>query len=326
MKSWFKQLDDILRGRSTQASKLSNGKFDFSVGGIIVLVLLLGVVYGICMGSFALIRGFESEDPQVIADCWMQMLASAIKVPALFLLTLVITFPSLYVFNALIGSQLRIVSVLKLLIAALGVNLAVLASLGPIVAFFSASTPSYPFIVLLNVVVFAISGFLSLAFLFQTLNRLTVTSRPRYQQRWQQNPQYHTQQPTAPYTPPVVVELTSPPEENAQSDGASDDSAGGSSEPTQSPAANEMVMAEATDVQQTPEHGPLENPEGFGLGRHVRLIFCCWVLVYGLVGAQMGWVLRPFIGTPDKPFEWFRERDSSFFGGVWQALQSLLGG
>ena len=53
------------------------------------------------------------------------------------LLTLLITFPSLYVFNALVGSRLLIGAMLKLLIAAMAVMLMVLASFGPIVGFFA---------------------------------------------------------------------------------------------------------------------------------------------------------------------------------------------
>ena len=91
-----------------------------------------------------------------------QLLATTLKVPALFILTLLVTFPSLYVFNALVGSRLNVAAVLRLLIASLGVNLAVLASLGTIVAFFSVSTPNYGFMVLLNVVVFAVAGLVGL--------------------------------------------------------------------------------------------------------------------------------------------------------------------
>ena len=102
----------------------------------------------------------------------MQIPASMLKVPALFLLTLVITFPSLYVFNALVGSRLKFLATLRLLIGSMAVMLAVLSSIGPIVAFFSISTTSYPFMVLLNVVVFALSGFLGLGFLLKTLRKL----------------------------------------------------------------------------------------------------------------------------------------------------------
>jgi hypothetical protein len=40
--------------------------------------------------------------------------------------------------------------------------------------------------------------------------------------------------------------------------------------------------------------------------RH-RLMIMIWVVIYGFVGIQMGWVLRPFIGTLDQPTTFFRE-------------------
>ena len=47
------------------------------------------------------------------------------------------------------------------------------------------------------------------------------------------------------------------------------------------------------------------------------------MLVFGLVGAQMSWVLRPFIGAPGMPFEWLRPRESNFFEAVYYAIRSL---
>ena len=39
----------------------------------------------------------------------------------------------------------------------------------------------------------------------------------------------------------------------------------------------------------------------------------------------MGWVLRPFIGTPDLPFELFRaKRESNFFAAFFGALGQLF--
>ena len=49
-----------------------------------------------------------------------------------------------------------------------------LAAFGPIVAFFSVTTTSYPFIVLLNVVVFAVAAAFGLAFLLRALETLTL--------------------------------------------------------------------------------------------------------------------------------------------------------
>ena len=57
---------------------------------------------------------------------------------------------------------------------------------------------------------------------------------------------------------------------------------------------------------------------------HVKTVFRLWVIVFALVGAQMGWVLRPFIGDPNLPFAWFRVRESSFFLAILQKLASLF--
>ena len=111
------------------------------------------------------------------------MAYSAAKVPMLFFLTLIVTFPSLYVFNALVGSRLSFRTVLRLLVAALGVMLAVLASFGTIVVFFSLCTTSYPFMVLLNVAMFAVAGLLGMGFLLQTLHRLSLAQAMRIGRR-----------------------------------------------------------------------------------------------------------------------------------------------
>ena len=47
-------------------------------------------------------------------------------------------------------------------------------------------------------------------------------------------------------------------------------------------------------------------------------------VVFGLVGAQMGWVLRPFVGNPSLPFTWFRGRESNFFQAVLHTISSLF--
>jgi hypothetical protein len=186
------------------------------------------------------------------------------------------------VFNALVGSRLAVKSVLSLLIASLGVNLAVLASLGPIVLFFSASTKSYAFIQLLNVAAFTVAGVLGLTFLLQTLHRLTTS-------------------------------LASGHASTALNESLTD------------PAAAELGQHDLSTTPVTIEPSALDMPDGETLARHTRLVFGCWVFVFALVGAQMGWVLRPFIGAPEMPFTFFRERTSNFFEAVLKALGSLLG-
>jgi hypothetical protein len=262
MRQWFKDLDGLLRGESTHVTALKDGRIAIPARGLVIASLLLGLTYGVFMGFFPLFR----EGGPV----WKQFLSTTLKVPLLFLLTLVVTFPSLYVFNALAGSRLTMVSVLRLLVAALAVNLTVLASLGPIAAFFAVSTTSYSFMVLLNVATFGIAGAFGLLFLLRTLHRLVVaTIEPAVA--------------SSEAVPPLLPSAGVPPKESA-----------------------------------------IDPLAGRVMGSHEKIVFRCWLVVFALVGSQMGWVLRPFLGNPELEFTWFRGRGSSFFQGVWENLLNLF--
>jgi hypothetical protein len=276
VKRWFQALDRILRGEATRMSALRAQTIDVPVGGLAAVILLLALSYGACSGLYA---GCRPEDPS-----YRQWCSTTLKVPALFFLTLGVTFPSLYVFNALLGSRLNARAVLQLLIASLGVNLAVLASMGPIVAFFSFSTSSWPFMVLLNVLVYTVAGLLGMVFLLQTLQRLSIAQ-----------------------------DLPEPPREVHEPRGPG---------PEQAPEGGQP--AEPIWAQPVEEPSALDRLEGHVLGRHVKTVFYCWMLIFGLVGTQMAWVLRPFFGKAGSEFQWFSPRGSNFFQGVWEALRSLL--
>ncbi len=298
MIGWFKQLDDLLRGRITHPDRMDDGNVDLSLRGFVILLILLGAIYGFFMGWFAL---FGREEPE-----FQQLLASTVKMPALFLLTFLVTFPSLYVFNALVGCRLSFVATLRLLVGVIVVNLAVAASFGPILGFFTLSTDSYHFMMLLNVVLLAIAGTVGLGFLLQTLRRLAfVSSR-------------------VPTPPPARPADTAPPAEGAPP--PLDIPAGQGAE-AQPP----IVPGTATPPtpERRAEQGPMEAlPSGLpesALGQSQN-IFRVWVVIYGLVGAQMGWILRPFIGHPNLEFTWFREQEGNFFQAVFDALQKLFGG
>jgi hypothetical protein len=258
MISWIRPLDSLLRGDATRIDQLHDGELRVPILGLAVVIDVLGLIYGACMGVFSLTKSGSHAS--------MQIPASMLKVPALFLLTLIITFPSLYVFNALMGSRLRFLATLRLLIASMAVMLAILSSIGPIVAFFSISTTSYSFMVLLNVAVFGVAGILGLSFLLQTLHRISIAQDD--------------------LPPPIpgdnmVTEVTVPPSAVTRFDGRE-----------------------------------IRPP--------VRAVFRIWLVVFALVGSQMGWVLRPFIGAPGTPFSWFRPVHSNFFEAIGQQILNLF--
>jgi hypothetical protein len=274
---WLRALDRILRGEATRPSALRGGQLELPAAGLTLVAILLGMFYGLCMGSFALISGKSWG--------WEQMLASMVKVPSLFFLTVAVTFPSLYVFNALVGSRLTLVSVLRLLIAVLSIMLTLLASFGTIVAFFSFTTETYSFMVLLNVVIFAVCGILGMSFLLRTLQRLTAVQ----EMEWLNSM-------------PLQTASTEPPP---------------------------PLPAAAPDTLTTPETRTAGALDRIELNRpptqSVRRVFVIWILIFGLVGAQMSWLLRPFIGSGAQ-FALFRPRGGNFFEAVFRHLVHLLGG
>src|SRR5215212_5955604 len=123
----FKALDRVLRGEATRIPDLKAGTVDIPANLLLFVLAMLGMVAGACTGVFAVITRYHT-DPENAIMGWEQLFASTVKVPLLFGLTLLITFPSLYVFNALVGSRLSMMAMLRLLVAALCVMMAVLSS------------------------------------------------------------------------------------------------------------------------------------------------------------------------------------------------------
>jgi hypothetical protein len=265
----LRPLDRLLRGDWRMDQPEGAGAHEGALSGLrlrlfVPWALTLGALYGFFVGWFALFGGRT--------DALLHVLAVMLKVPLLFLCTLLVTFPSLYVFGALLGSRLSFSAMLRLLVATIVVNLTIAASLGPILGFFTLSTTSYGFMVLLNVALMGLAGLVSTGFLMRALVRLSSSQALRA------------------YGEPVRAP-----------------------EPGGAP-----MSATAAPWPPPIPRAPAPEPSG------VPPIFIVWILTYGVVGAQMGWILRPFIGAPGAPFELFRARSGSVLSGLSGAVQSLF--
>jgi hypothetical protein len=52
-----------------------------------------------------------------------------------------------------------------------------------------------------------------------------------------------------------------------------------------------------------------------------RTLFRVWLILYAFVGIQMGWVLRPFVGDPSKPVQFFRQ---GAWGNAYEELVRIV--
>lgn len=273
----LKRFDALLRGEL--GYDFEKQSIQFPVFRIVFLSILMAMIFGASIGSFTAVSAPNLDDGL------NQLLASTVKAPLLFYLTLIVTFPSLYVFNALMGSRLNVSAALGLLIAAITVMVTILASLGPIIVFFAFSTPSgnmgYRFILLLVVVLSAGAGFLGLNYLLRMLNRYAAFGPD--------------------VVVPEVIEQRKMTAENTPAEMADE-------------IVQQMIAADRRE-----RAAASQSTSG-------SAIFRVWVFVFSVVGAQMSWVLRPFVGSPDKPFSWFREREGNFFQTVFDLILQVFSG
>jgi hypothetical protein len=291
------EIDRLLRGAYTKPEDLRGGELRMSLRDLVFAGLGLGAAYGVFMGLYGATRPTHAS----IA----QLGASIVKVPALFLLTLGVTLPSLYVFSALHGSALRLRQTVRLLMAAIVVNLAVLASFGPVTGFFTFSTDSYLFMVLLNVAMFAVGGAIGVGFLRKALDAVFTEEPPRAS------------------TPPAISSPATPSESVLATD-APVGTAFGSSFEGALPSLGAPHVTGGPAMPLMPPMRPYRPPPPPTPLERSRRIFRVWIAIFAVVGAQMSWILRPFIGDPDRDFTLFRERDSNFFEAVIRSLGGLF--
>ena len=146
-------IETILRNRLYFFHEIRDGiELSRKLRAMLISSVTFLAIYGAVMGS--------THSP------W-QALSSAIKLPVLFLATLVICAPTLYFFNVLFGSNQSLTQNVALIMTAITVTSVILLSFAPITLFFLLTTSQYQFFKLLNVGFFAIAGIMGILFLNQ---------------------------------------------------------------------------------------------------------------------------------------------------------------
>jgi hypothetical protein len=201
----FQIADDVLRGETT-VEPIRPHQPPLA-GSIILAIVVYGMLYGGVMGTYGGISG---------ARAW-QVVFSAVKVPFLLTATFLLSLPSFFVINTLLGLRSDFPRVVRALIATQAGLTVILSALAPLTAFWYVSVAGYGPAILFNGVMFAVAS---------------VSAQ------WMLRREYL----------PLI----------------------------------------ATD-------------------RRHRWMLLTWLVIYIFVGIQMGWVLRPFIGDPHAPVQFFRE-------------------
>jgi len=98
-----------------------------------------------------------------------QAVSAALKLPLLFLGTLAICFPGFFVIQVLVGSRLRLLQVLTLVLGTLSLSAILLAAAVPITVFFLSTGANYYFLTLLHVLIVLGAGLVGMVALHDGL-------------------------------------------------------------------------------------------------------------------------------------------------------------
>jgi hypothetical protein len=150
----FSVLMQFLRDHAQFIEEIrSSRRLDQKIVSLVICSCLFFALYGAIMGSYS---------------GGLQVLASAAKLPALYLLTLLICLPSLFFFEVISGSKFTFAQYLALLLIAMAAMGMILFSFAPISLFFRLSVADYTFFKLLNVVILGIAGVLGIQVFYRS--------------------------------------------------------------------------------------------------------------------------------------------------------------
>jgi hypothetical protein len=263
------------------------------------LIMRMLITSAISLAAYGAVLGASSG--------WLQALVSTAKLPLLFLVTLAICLPTLYLFNLVFGAKLSVLQACALIMVAVTVTAVLTFAFAPISLFFLITARSYAFFKLLNVAILTLTALVGLRFLtsgMRALNEHVVVEST-------------LSHPVVVPVPLVQRELVS-----VTADGAADASY---SRPTNGDVRTDPPRPNHTPVGAASDAPGIAAPPVAGERPASMLLLYIWILLFGFVGTQLAWTLRPFFGSPGAPFELFRDIGGTFYGDILRTLGSLLG-
>jgi hypothetical protein len=345
--------------------------------------------YGAVLGAFN------------IHNALLQSAVSAVKLPLLFLVTLAICLPTLYLFNLVFGARLQVRQALALVLVSITVIAMLALAFAPISLFFLITANQYSFYKLLNVGILALSALVGLRFLTQGMHALNKHNEARtaaaraaaeaeVAKAAAEKAAAEKAAAGADGAVQVSADAAAAPAEAANApsvDGGKLPSTGTPEAPAAVPAgAGEPVPVPAPAPAATPEPArvpvPVGAPPPAGPGQAVvparvggngaivaypamhpagphpgavpgpypgqpralpvpgqvgarvpapqperqasMTLLYVWILLFGFVGTQLAWTLRPFFGSPGAKFELFRSIDGNFYVDIVRTLGQLF--
>ncbi|MGI5525176.1 hypothetical protein ACQEUX_30145 [Micromonospora sp. CA-259024] len=269
----------------------------------------------------------------------LMALTSALKLPLLFLVTLAICLPTLYLFNLVFGARLSVRQSLALVMVAITVTSMLAVAFAPISLFFLITADDYQFFKLLNVAILTMSALVGLRFLtggMQVLNDHGTAPAAADIPAPAQPAPVAVPAGSVPVAAPGADQGAVPvavPAGAAVAESTSNGAAVAAQTPAQVPAQwSGQPAGTAFPPGMLPPgypapHRPWANPpvrRGEPSQRPASMtLLYIWILLFGFVGTQLAWTLRPFFGDPGQDFSFFRSIDGNFYAAILRTIANL---
>jgi hypothetical protein len=298
------------------------------IGQMLVSSAAALACYGAVLGSF---------------HSFLMALTSALKLPLLFLVTLAICLPTLYLFNLVFGARLSVRQSLALVMTAITVTAMLAVAFAPISLFFLITAPDYSFFKLLNVAILALSALVGLRFLtggMRVLNEhglLAPATAAPASTASVGDPVPATVGPAPVAVPEPVpvgagVAVTNG-AATAPGAGVPESASGsivpGMGGPGAGVPAPAMMIPPGYALQPVADsgHRPLRPlrplPASQPTPPSMTLLYI-WILLFGFVGTQLAWTLRPFFGSPGMAFSLYRDIGGNFYAEILHTISRLF--
>ena len=239
----------------------------------------------------------------------LQSPISAIKLPLMFLVTLAICLPTLYLFNLVFGARLQVKQALALVMVAITVMSMLAFAFAPISLFFLITANQYSFYKVLNVAILTLAAVVGLRFLTAGMAALNSHNEAR---------DFARREAMKVVEVPAVEKVEAKTSEKVEGDAE---------------AGRELVPASTAVAlleKPAPNGRPVRTEPNWGAGppqpekqASMGLLYV-WIMLFGFVGTQLAWTLRPFFGSPDREFSIFRSIDGNFYVDIVRTIGHLF--
>jgi hypothetical protein len=120
----------------------------------ILIICVLTFLYGVVMGSY---------------HSFLQSIVAGIKVMVLFIITLIICFPSFFVIQQVLGSKMTLSQMVIIVLSGFVLTSSIALSFAPIIILFQLTGGNYHFLQLLHVAIFVFSGIFGMRLMIDAL-------------------------------------------------------------------------------------------------------------------------------------------------------------